>query len=292
VSDALPALQADPNISVPTYADFGFYAINFNTRPGRLYSDVKLRQAFSMCIDHDATVDKATDGQGIPLSGDIPPASWAYDQNLPKYTLDVAGAKALIESAGWSLGSDNVYAKGGTRLSSTLYVHQGRPQRISFGQLAADQLKACGIELKVLPADFATVLLPLLDYPNKFDTYLGGFSTGLDPDISSLWACNQVTTKEHPSGNNYDGYCNKEVDAWIQQALETTDQAARKDLYSKAETQIHNDYPAYFLWADKGYAAIRKSVTAGTNSVVTDGTIDLASPTYYWNLDTWTVAAE
>ena len=32
------------------------------------------------------------------------------------------------------------------------------------------------------------VLLPLLSYPNKFDTYLGGWSTALDPDDSSRTA--------------------------------------------------------------------------------------------------------
>ena len=292
VSDALPALQADSNVQVATYADFGFYAINFNLRPGHIYADHNLRQAFTECIDHDATVQQATDGNGVPISADIPPASWAFPADVPKYTLNVDDAKKLIEASGWTKGSDGIYAKGGQRLSTTLYVRAGKQQRINFAQSAADQLKNCGIEVKVAPSDFATVLLPLLDYPNKFDTYFGGFGTGLDPDISSLWACSQVTTKDHPSGNNYDGYCNKDVDGWITQALQTTDQATRKDLYAKAETQIHNDIPAYFTWADKGYAAVRKEVSAGTNTVVTDGTIDLTSPLYYWNFDTWTVAAK
>jgi ABC-type transport system substrate-binding protein len=291
VSDALPALQADSNVQVATYADFGFYAINFNIRTGHIYADHNLRQAFSECIDHDATVKQATDDQGVPIAADIPPASWAFPSNVPNYTLNVDDAKKLIESSGWTMGADGIYAKGGQRLSTTLYVRAGKTQRINFAQSAADQLKACGIEVKVNPADFATVLLPLLDYPNKFETYFGGFSTGLDPDISSLWACSQVTSKDHPSGNNYDGYCNKDVDGWITQALQTTDQATRKDLYAKAELQIHNDIPAYFTWADKGYAAVRKEVSAGTNSVVTDGTIDLTSPLYYWNFDTWTIAA-
>ena len=125
VSDALPALQADPTIQMATYADFGYYFIAFNLRPGHIYSDINLREAFSMCIDHDATVSKATDGQGIPVYADIPPASWAFDPNAPKYTLDVAGAKAKIESSGWTLGADGIYTKGGQRLSTTLYVRAG-----------------------------------------------------------------------------------------------------------------------------------------------------------------------
>jgi ABC-type transport system substrate-binding protein len=289
-ADALTTLQNDSNTQLAVYASPGFYSIAFNIRPGHIYSDINLRKAFSECIDHDATVKQATDDQGVPLSGDIPPSSWAFDPNLPKYTLDVADAKKLIESSGWSLGNDGIYAKGNQKLSTTLYVRIGRPQRIAFAQSAATQLKDCGIEIKVLPSDFSTVLLPLLDYPNKYDTYLGGFSTGVDPDNSSLYTCKEVTTKEHPTGNNYEGYCNKQVDDWINQALQTTDQATRKDLYSKIETQIHNDYPNYFLWADKGYSALSKKITGGTNTVATDGTIDLTSPYYSWNFDAWSVS--
>jgi ABC-type transport system substrate-binding protein len=292
VSDALTQLQADANIQMANYADFGYYFIAFNLREGHIYSDANLRQAFTMCIDHDATVQKATDSQGIPVYANVPPASWAFDTNVPKYTLDVAGAKALIEKSGWALGSDGVYAKAGKRLSTTLYVRTGRPQRISFAQLAADQLKACGIEIKVAPSDFSTILLPLLSYPNNFETYLGGWSTALDPDDSSIFGCDQVVTKDRPDSNNFVGWCNKDADALLTQGRQETDQAKRTTIYAQFQTIVHNDIPYYFLWADQGHGAMSKSISAGTNTVVTDGTIDLASPLYYWNSDTWTVKAQ
>jgi len=292
VSDALASLQSDANIQMANYADFGYYFIAFNMRSDKLYGDSNLRQAFTMCVDHDATVNKATDGQGIPVFANVPPASWAFDPNVPRYVLDTAKAKSLIESSGWKLGSDGIYAKGSQRLSTTLYVRQGRPQRISFAQLAADQLKACGIEIKVAPSDFSTVLLPLLSYPNKFDTYLGGWSTALDPDDSSIFGCDQVVTKDKPDANNFVGWCNKEADALLTTGRQTTDQATRKDIYSKFQTIVHNDAPYFFLWADQGHAGLSKAITGGTNTVVTDGTIDLTSPLYYWNSDTWKVAAQ
>jgi len=291
VSDALPALQADTNIALANYADFGYYFIAFNLREGHLYSDPNLRQAFTMCIDHDATVQKATDGQGIPVYANVPPASWAFDPNVPKYTLDVAGAKAKIEASGWTLGSDGIYAKGGKKLSTKLYVRQGRPQRISFAQLAADQLKACGIDIQVTPADFSTVLLPLLSYPNNFDTYLGGWSTALDPDDSSIFGCDQIVTKANPDANNFPGWCNQQADQLLTQGRQETNQDTRKQIYSQFQAIVHKDAPYYFLWADQGHGALAKTITGGTNTVVTDPTIDLTSPLYYWNSDAWTVAA-
>lgn len=292
VSDALATLKGDPNLQIASFADFGYYFIAFNMRPGKLYSDANLRQAFTMCIDHDATVNKATDGNGVPVYANVPPASWAFDSNVPKYTLDVAGAKTLIEKSGWALGSDGIYAKAGKKLSTTLYVRSGRPQRVSFAQLAADQLKACGIEIKVNPADFSTVLLPLLSYPNNFDTYLGGWSTALDPDDSSIFGCDQVVTKDSPDSNNFVGWCDKTADGLLTQGRQETDQAKRIPIYSQFQTIIHNQVPYYFLWADKRNSGLSKSLVAGTNTVVTDGTVDLTSPQYYWNLDTWSFKAQ
>src|SRR5487761_2298143 len=248
VSDALATLKADPNLQIVSFADFGYYFIAFNLRAPHIYSDPNLRQAFSMCIDHDATVAKATDGNGIPVYANVPPASWAFDPNVPKYTLDVAGAKKLM--------------------------------------------KACGIEIKVNPADFSTVLLPLLSYPNNFDTYLGGWSTALDPDDSSIFGCDQITTKASPDSNNFVGWCNKAADALLTQGRQETDQAKRITIYAQFQTDVHNDVPYYFLWADAANAGLTKSVTAGTNTVVNDGTIDLKSPLYFWNQDTWTIKAQ
>ncbi len=291
-SDALAAVKADPKLQVVEHPDFGYYFIAFNLRPDHIYSDLKLRQAFAMCIDHDATVQAATDGNGAPVYANVPPASWAFDPNTPKYTLDVAGAKALIESAGWTLGSDNIYAKGGKKLSTDLFVRQGRPQRVKFGQLAKDQLAKCGININVKESDFATVLLPLLSYPNKFDTYLGGWSTALDPDDSSIFGVDQITTKAAPDGNNFPGWNNPQADALLKQGREELDQAKRKDIYSQFQAIVHNDVPYYFLWADLAHAGITKTVSATPNTVAPAGTIDLTSPTYFWNNDTWVVSSK
>jgi ABC-type transport system substrate-binding protein len=282
VSDWTAKILADPNLKAAQFPDFGYYHIEFNVRPGKIYSDKNLRVAFTKCIDHDKTVEVATGGQGIPVYADIPPASWAYNTTIPKYELDVAGAKSLIESSGWKLGGDGIYAKAGQRLSTILYVRQGRPQRVKFAQLAADQLKACGIEIVVKESDFGTVLVPkVLTYPNTFDTYLGGWSTSIDPDSYSIFHSSKISTKDLPDANNSGGWANAEADKLMEQGRQELDQAKRKDIYSQFELLIHNEVPYYFLWADKRVAGMTKTVT---------GDIDLTSPLYYWNLSTWTIA--
>ena len=241
-----------------------------------------------MCIDHDKTVEVATANNGVPVYANTPPFSWAFNPDVKKYTLDVPGAKALIESSGWALGSDGLYAKDGKKLSTTLYVRVGRPQRLKFAQLARDQLKECGIEVKVIEADLNTVLIPkVLDYPNDFDTYLGGWSTALDPDDYSIFHSSEIPTKDMVSANNFPGWKNATADKLLEDGRTTLDQAARKDIYAQFQTLIHDEAPYYFLWADKAHTGLSARLTSQNEP------LDLTSVGInYYNVDAWTIAAK
>jgi ABC-type transport system substrate-binding protein len=285
-SGAYTTIKDNPNIQMAEYPDNGYFFIAFNLREGRLYSDKALREAFSMCIDHKKTVEVATEGNGVPVYANIPPFSWAYNPDITPYVLDVAAAKAKIEASGWTLGSDGIYAKAGKRLSSILYVRVGRPQRLAFAQLARDQLKECGIEITVEEGDLNTVLIPkVLDYPNNFDTYLGGWSTALDPDDYSIFHSSEIPTKEAPAANNFPGWKNAEADRLLEAGRLELDQAKRKAIYFEFGVLINKELPYYFLWADKAHTGISKRVTSQNEP------FDLTSVGInYYNTDAWTVS--
>lgn len=282
--DAYKQVKDNASLQFANYPDNGYYYIGFNMRPGHPYADKNLRTAFTMCIDHDKTVAAATDGNGIPVYADIPPFSWAFDPNVPKYTLDVAGAKKLIESSGWTLGSDGVYAKAGKKLSTKLYVRAGKPARIKFAQLAQNQLKACGISVDIVQGDLTTVLIPqVLDYPNNFETYLGGWSTAFDPDDYSIFHSSAITSKDNPSANNFVAWNNPQADQLLTQGRQELDQAKRKAIYFQFQTLIHDEAPYYFLWADAAHSGLTKSVHP------VNGSLSLDTVGYYWNSDAWAV---
>jgi ABC-type transport system substrate-binding protein len=285
-SGAYTTVKDNPNVQIAEYADNGYFFIAFNLREGHLYADKALRQAFGMCIDHDKTVEVATEGNGVPVYSNTPPFSWAYSPNIKPYVLDVPGAKAKIEAAGWTLGSDGVYAKDGKRLSSTLYVRVGRPQRLAFAQLARDQLKECGIEITVEEGDLNTVLIPkVLDYPNSFDTYLGGWSTTLDPDDYSIFHSTEIPSKDVPSANNFPGWKNAEADRLLEAGRLELDQEKRKQIYWDFGALINEEAPYYFLWADKAHTGLSKRVSSQNEP------LDLTSVGInYYNVDAWTVS--
>jgi ABC-type transport system substrate-binding protein len=296
-ADSYEALKDDPNIKFAEYPDFGYYSLQYNLREGQLFADLGARKAVQYCIDKAATVEQATNGQGVPIEADIPPASWAYNPDLQPVTRDVAAAIGFLEEAGWTVETDadgnatGPATRGDETFSTDVYVRAGRPDRIAFMELVRDQVVDCGIELNVIEGDFATVLLPLLTYPHippnadkPYDAYFGGWSTGLDPDPYALFHSEQCTTEEQPELYNYICYQNPEADALIEEGLVTSDQAERAAIYQEFEQIMFDDQPYLFAWSDVAREAL------DVNLQSTAGELELGSPLWNWQLETLFVA--
>ena len=269
-------IKTDPTLKFVEYPDFGFYSLYFNQREGQLFADKNLRQALSYCMDKEATTAAATNGSGVAIYSEIPPASWAFPtQGLNTYPMDQAKSKQLIESSGWTLGADGIYEKGGQKLSTIVAVRAGRPDRSKWMQLMSDQVRQCGIDIQYRETDFTALLNMLTQYPHinaaapetgkPFDAYFGGFNTGFDPDPFSLYHSSECSTAERPDTNNYICYQNPEVDKLIEDGLVTFDQSGRASIYQEYAVVQSNDLPVLYAWADIAREGLQSTVdtTAG-----------------------------
>ena len=98
--------------------------------PHPFLSDINVRKSLSMAIDRPLLVEVGY-GKAGRVSCDLVPAPDLYAANND-YCMkqDIAGANALLDSAGWTKGGDGIRAKDGVRLSilyqtSTNAVRQG-----------------------------------------------------------------------------------------------------------------------------------------------------------------------
>lgn len=296
-SDAYSALEGDPNVKFAEYPDFGYFSLQYNLREGQLFHDLGARKAVQYCIDKAATVEQATNGQGIPIEADIPPASWAFNPNLETVERDVAAAIGYLEEAGWTVETDadgvatGPATRGDETFSTQVYVRAGQPERIRFMELLRDQVAECGIEIEVIEGDFATVLLPLLTYPHippnadePYDAYFGGWSTGFDPDPFALFHSSQCTTEEQPELYNYICWQNAEADALIDEGLVVSDQEERAAIYQEFEQIVYDEQPYLFAWSDLAREVI------DVNMQSTAGELELSSPQWDWRVETLFIA--
>jgi peptide/nickel transport system substrate-binding protein len=286
-------IKDSPNLQFIEYPDFGFFSLYFNLHPGigSPWEDVKVRQATNYCFDKVATSDAATEGQGVAIYSEIPPASWAFpSEGLEQYAFDAEKGKALLEEAGWTLGADGIREKNGEKLSTITAVRAERPNRSKWMQLFSDQIKEnCGIDIQYKEVDFAALLNMLDNYPHinaadpasgkPFYAYFGGFSTSLDPDPYSLYHSSQCTSQEFPTLYNYICYSNPEVDKLIESGLLTFDQAERAKIYQEYAVLQSKDLPVIYAWSDIAREGLSKTVGSTAGPLVMD------SPTWFWETE-------
>ncbi len=247
---AVSKVKAAQGVTSYTYPDLGYYDIRFNDRPSHLFGDVNVRRAFAYALDKDSIVKAATDGNGTPLNGDIVPAMIYYDANaVVKYKQDIPKAKSLMDTAGWTVGSDGIREKGGKKFSAKFYVRAGKAQREKAVQIMSEELrKNLGMDLQPTPTDFKVFYKPI--QAGDYDLAFAGFGINPDPDDYLIFHSSQIRPENNKSGENWTGYVNPDLDAAILASRKETNLEARKKLVNKIEKILGDNVVVYFMWAD------------------------------------------
>ena len=274
--DVVDAVRRVPAVKVMATPTFGYDALMLNVRSGRLLSDVRLREALEVCFDKAATVDAATRGQGMPIDSYVPTGSWAYQADLEVRRRDVDAGRALIESAGFSLGDDGIFRTGDRRFSFEVLVREPwESDRRKFLELMALQVRDCGIELiptTVAFDEIVEIVDPARPTPPDVDAVFGGFFVTYDPD-DPMWR----------TGNNWVGYSSAEVDSLLDEGRSTTDLAERARIYKRLQTVLAEDRPFIFAYTLSAHVIVSRAVGQR------DGELDLTTPRWWWRLEDLTL---
>ena len=200
-----------------------------------------------------------------------------------KYKPDLARAKQLMQSAGWSIGSDGIATKAGTRFSANFYVRNDAPIRAMAVGIIAEQARTLGMDLLPAPlpfynpADKCSFFDPLKK--GQFDIAFTGFASAPDPDQFDIFHSSQLRPEHNPNGVNWTGYINPELDSLID--LERTTVAAndvqtrsmRRRTFGQIEKILGQDVVTYFMWADtngQAFSADVDGVKSGSNGSLID----------------------
>ena len=107
VSDEmLPAMTAVPQARLFTTVAPQYTQLIFNQTDNGFAALglAEVRQGLAAGLDRDQLIDRALNGQGVPLAGPYLPDSWAYNPAVvPSTTANLAGADGLLNGAGWNL---------------------------------------------------------------------------------------------------------------------------------------------------------------------------------------------
>jgi peptide/nickel transport system substrate-binding protein len=191
--------------------------------------DVRVRKAISMAINRDVIVDRVMEGIAVPAGQLLPAGFFGVSDNLSPLAYDPEGAKALMAEAGYADGFK-------------MTIHGPNDRYINDAKIAeaiAQMLTRVGIETAVetMPRSvyFGRASKGSPDGLPEFSFILVGWGAGSGEASSPLKALIHTNDPDKGYGaTNRGRHSSPEIDAVIQEALATVDDAKRQDLLAKA----------------------------------------------------------
>ena len=227
-----------------------YIGFNLSKEP---FTDLKVRQAFSMAIDRKNMVDKILDGFATVADSPMGKGTFGYAPS-PTYDYDPAKANALLAEAGWKPNAAGVLEKDGKPLKFVLWTPQDLYVKdVAIAQTAQAQLKAVGadVELKKVEAAnwFTTLKVPAKDAP--YDMFMWSLTPSTGDGYQQLVELSRSDpdTSKAPMAWNLTHYVNPKLDDLINTAGSTTDQAKRKTILQEAQGMIMKDAQLVFLYS-------------------------------------------
>ncbi|MFQ2359789.1 ABC transporter substrate-binding protein [Aeromonas dhakensis] len=111
-------------------------------------SDVAVRRAINYAIDRQLLADQLLEGHAIPAYSAVEGLPWLNKATAFKDG-DVAHANALLDEAGWKMGSDGIRHKGDLRAAFTLWYTSGDSTRRDLAEAVRAMLKPIGLEVSL-----------------------------------------------------------------------------------------------------------------------------------------------
>jgi len=226
-------VRADPKLKLSTALELGYQGLTMNinrSERGReaLGISPKVRQALDLAIDREALNQVVFNGEFVPGNQWISPENPYYQASFPVPKRDVSRAKALLKEAGVT-----------GRLSVDFMVPKG-PETQAPAEVIQAMAADVGIDMKIRVTEFATSLQQA--EAGDYQAFMLAWSGRTDPD-GNLYVFNACNAPQ-----NYGGYCNKEVDALMDQARILSDPAQRKAVYEKVTKILLDEGSILYLY--------------------------------------------
>jgi peptide/nickel transport system substrate-binding protein len=215
----LKEIKADPRLKLATQIEIGYQGLTLNLANGEAAAnapfgkDARVRQALEAAIDRKALSDVVFNGEVLPGNQWISPRNPYFQEKFPVPGRDVAKAKKLLADAGVR-----------TPVAVDFMV-PNNPESRQVAEVIQAMAREAGFDMKIRVTEFATSLNEANQ--GRFQAFFIGWSGRVDPDGNSyiFFKCN--------APQNDGKYCNKDVDAWLDDARKTSKPEERKAIYGK-----------------------------------------------------------
>lgn len=202
------------------------------------FDQLAVRQAISSAIDRQQLYKVGESNYEPPAhpTGLVLPANKSFLDSTyasTSFSVDTAQATRLMESAGFTKGSDGIYVdQHGKKLAFNLNVVTGWSDWVTDCQLIASELKAIGIDVTVNAISFGAYISAL--QTGSFDMAISWTNPGPTPYYLFNSMLNSVNTAPigQNASSNFERWNDSTTDQLLNQIATTTDASIQQQAYN------------------------------------------------------------
>lgn len=200
--------------------------------------EVKFRKAISYAIDRQSIVDNILGGTTVVASSPSPPGTIGFNEDLPPYEYNLEKAKQLLKEVGYN-GEPITYGGPSGRYAMDRQVNEA----------VAAMLQSAGINVKLEILDWSSF------YPKKdsYDMHFIGqtdFTINPNKHYDSVYYSKTATTF----------YKNEQVDALLDEAIQTMDDDAAAEIYKQVQQLLVDDMASIPLHYEPSLLGVSKKL--------------------------------
>jgi len=211
--------------------------------------DHRVRQALNIAINRQAIVERVMENAAVPTAQYLSPGTYSYTPDLKPAGFDPARAKALLAEAGYPKGLRLTLHGPNDR-----YVNDAR-----IIQAVGQMWQRIGVQTTIEAMPWNTFVGRA--GKQEFSVFLMGWGTSTAEGTNPLRAQIATWNPDRGMGSaNRGRYSNPAVDALIDKALSTMDDAAREAVIQDATRRAMEDVPVIMLHLQKNIWATKKGL--------------------------------
>lgn len=239
----------------------------------RWFANKEFRQAIAYGINRDTMTNNIYRGLGAPLHSPIPAQSPFYlspKAGLKTYNHDQQKAKKLLLSAGFKYNAEGeLLDREGNKVRFTLLMAAGKKVREQMGTQIKQDLGKLGMQIDTQFLSFNTYV-EKLRLTKNWDTYLGGFTGGLEPHSGyNIWSVNgtlhsfnQGPQAGEPQIKGWKAAdWEQKIDDLYVKASQELNEAKRKELYAETQRIIAEQVPFIYMVNPLTFEAVRDRIS-------------------------------
>jgi peptide/nickel transport system substrate-binding protein len=250
------------------------------------FTDKAFRQAFAYAIDRNAIVNRLFGPLGVTQAvNSLNPyvvKQYSNPDAYSNYKLDLDKVNSLMTGAGWTKGSDGIWAKGPLKASFTIQSTTGNKRRELTETVMQQMLKTAGFDMKIAnqkSSDLFGQTLPQGDF--QVSLFTNSLTSPVPTNCSLFCSKNIPTPANGNSGNNWFRVNIPQLDPLLSSVDTSLDESTRMQDGAQADNIMADNQvtlpldplPDIVIWSKKLVGPI------GDNSI--------EGP--WWNLNQWGV---